>query len=81
MNYSPKIIGLKVLRENMGHYASKIQEGESFIVVKQSRPLFKIGPVTDSVFSEEFLQSLDSAEKDIKSGRIKKIKTLKGLHK
>jgi proteic killer suppression protein len=69
MKYSPKIIGLKVLREKMGEYAVKVAKGESFIVVKQSKPLFKIGPVTDEVFSDEFLQSLDRAERDVAVGR------------
>jgi len=47
MKYSTKIIGLKVLRENMAEYSAKVAQGESFIVVKQSKPLFKIGPVDD----------------------------------
>ena len=79
MKYSPKIIGLKVLREQMGTYTAKIQKGESFIVVKQSKPLFKIGPVTDDIFSDDFLQSLDRAEQDIKAGKVRKIKSLKEL--
>ena len=39
------IVGLKKLRENMGKYAQKVQNGESFIVFKQSNPLFKIVPL------------------------------------
>jgi antitoxin (DNA-binding transcriptional repressor) of toxin-antitoxin stability system len=79
MKYSPKIIGLKVLREQMAHYAAKVQQGESFVIVKQSKPLFKITPVTDDIFTDDFLQSLDQAEKDIKEGRVTKIKSLKDL--
>ena len=37
-----QILGLKELRENMQKYASRVERGESFIVVKKSRPLFKI---------------------------------------
>jgi len=55
MKYSPKIIGLKVLREKMGEYAAKVQQGQSFIVVKQSKPLFKIGPIDDEEESYETL--------------------------
>jgi len=36
------ILGLKELRENMQKYASLIEKGESFIVVKKSKPLFKL---------------------------------------
>lgn len=36
------IVGLKELRENMGKYASLVEKGESFIVVRKSKPIFKI---------------------------------------
>jgi len=39
------IIGLKALRQNMSRYAEKVKGGESFLVVKRSKPLFKITPV------------------------------------
>ena len=37
-----QIIGFKELKANVGAYAKKTQAGHSFIVVKQSKPLFKI---------------------------------------
>lgn len=46
------IIGLKKLRENMTEYAEKVQKGESFIVFKQSKPLFKISPVEEEQWEE-----------------------------
>ena len=58
---------------------AKVAKGESFIVVKQSKPLFKIGPINDDVFSDEFLQSLDRAERDGAAGRVTKIKSLADL--
>lgn len=42
-----KVIGLKELRENVGFYASRVKSGNSFIVVKRSKPLFKISPVDE----------------------------------
>lgn len=39
------VIGLKDLRENLGRYEKKIQAGQSFIVMKRSKPIFTIGPV------------------------------------
>lgn len=41
------ILGLKELRENMQKYASRVKRGESFIVVKKSRPLFKISSIDE----------------------------------
>ena len=41
------IIGLKELRQNVTKYARKVQKGESFVVVKRSKPLFKIAPVDE----------------------------------
>ncbi|MAG12005.1 MAG: hypothetical protein CMI52_04345 [Parcubacteria group bacterium] len=40
-------VGLKELRENMEQYTKKIQKGLTFIVLKRSKPIFKIGPVDD----------------------------------
>lgn len=38
------IVGLKELRENLESYISKVKEGSSFIVVKKSKPVFRISP-------------------------------------
>ncbi len=47
------VIGLKNLRENMSKYAKKVAQGSSFIVFKQSKPLFKISPVNKDETWEE----------------------------
>ena len=47
------IIGLKELRENVAEYARQVARGQSFIVVKQSKPLFKITPVDEEEAWEE----------------------------
>ena len=36
------IIGLKQLRENVDSYIASVKRGKSFIVVRRSRPVFKI---------------------------------------
>ena len=36
------ILGLKELRENIQKYASLVKKGQSFIVVRKSKPLFKV---------------------------------------
>ena len=37
-----KIIGLKDFRQNVSVYADGVREGKSFIVVRRSRPIFRI---------------------------------------
>ena len=65
-----KIIGLKDLRQNMAGYAQKIKKGQSFVVVKQSKPLFKIAPV----YGEEEWEEVVDFTKIRKGGvRIKDI--------
>ncbi len=41
------IIGLKELRENMDTYISRIKRGKSFMVVRRSKPVFKISPIDE----------------------------------
>jgi prevent-host-death family protein len=38
------IVGLKELRENVESYISKVRKGESFLVVRRSKPVFRISP-------------------------------------
>jgi prevent-host-death family protein len=41
------IIGLKELRENIKTYIAQVEKGRSFIVMKRSKPIFKISPARD----------------------------------
>ena len=43
--YKIKIIGLKELRENTATYISEVKKGKSFVVMRKSKPLFRIAPV------------------------------------
>lgn len=42
-----KIIGLKELRENTENYISQVEKGKSFVVVRKSKPVFKLSPVDE----------------------------------
>lgn len=42
------IIGLKELRQNATEIAERAQRGESFVVVKRSKPMFKLSPIDDT---------------------------------
>lgn len=48
-----KLIALKDLRLNMDKYAKEVQLGKSFIILKQSKPLFKISPIDNDENWEE----------------------------
>lgn len=61
------IIGLKELRQNIPGFAKKVQNGQSFIVVKQSKPLFKITPLEQE--TEDWEEVIDFTK--IKKGGVK----------
>ncbi len=64
-----QIIGLKELREKVAHFAREVQRGKSFIVVKQSKPLFKI---SRPIFEEEDLDDDGKWETLIDFTKIRK---------
>jgi prevent-host-death family protein len=43
----PGIIALKDFRLHTQSYISKVAKGESFVVVKRSRPAFRLEPIAD----------------------------------
>ena len=64
-----QIIGFKELKAKVGLFAKKTQAGHSFIVVKQSKPLFKI---SRPVFEEEDLESEADWETVVDFTKIRK---------
>lgn len=42
------IVGLKELRENIETYINAIKKGRSFIVVRKSKPVFKISSINEA---------------------------------
>ena len=42
-----KIVGLKELRHNVEKYAKEAVKGHSLIIVKRSKPLFRMGPLEE----------------------------------
>jgi antitoxin (DNA-binding transcriptional repressor) of toxin-antitoxin stability system len=45
--YKTNIIGFKELRENAEVYIREIEKGRSFLVIRRSKPIFKITPVDE----------------------------------
>ena len=48
INNNHSIVGLKELRENIDSYISAVEKGRSFVVVRKSKPVFKISSVEES---------------------------------
>ncbi len=48
-----KTVGLKELRGNVAKYARKVRAGDSYVVFKHSKPLFKLTPLDDDQRWEE----------------------------
>lgn len=44
---APNTVALKELRENMEKYVGRVNKGESFTVLRRSRPVFNITPVDE----------------------------------
>jgi len=61
------VIELEDLTENVARYASRVQQGESFLVSRQSKPIFKITPVQKS--TEEWEEVIDFRK--IRRGGVK----------
>lgn len=70
------LIGLKELRERVDAYISEVKKGKSFIVVRRSRPVFKIVPPDEA---EELWETVVDFTKWYKDG-IPARKLLKRLH-
>jgi prevent-host-death family protein len=48
INHNHSIVGLKELRENIDSYISAVEKGRSFVVVRKSKPVFKISSLEES---------------------------------
>lgn len=47
-NHNQSLVGLKELRENIETYINAVGKGRSFIVVRKSKPVFKISSLAES---------------------------------
>ena len=52
-----KEILLKELEDNVSLYAARVERGESFVVMKRSKPIFRISPIDSS--DEEWEEVID----------------------
>lgn len=47
------IVGLKELRQNLEKYITEVQKGKSLIVLRRSKPLFRVVPLEEENEWEE----------------------------
>lgn len=41
------VVNLKEFRQNVAKYEARVKKGDSFIVMRRSRPLFRVSPVDE----------------------------------
>jgi len=66
-NHNQSVVGLKELRENVDAYINAVGRGRSFVVLRKSKPVFKISSPTEA--DELWEQVIDFTK--IKKGGIK----------
>ena len=74
-----QIVGLKKLRQNMNDYVRKVKRGQSFTVVKQATPIFRVVPLDMAGNESEWETVVDFTK--IKKGGISTKELLKRLKK
>lgn len=73
-----QIIGLKELREHVSKYSSAVEKGKSFVVVKKSKPIFKISPIDKEEQWEEAVDFTKINKNGVSAKEI--LKTLRKLN-
>lgn len=74
------IIGLKELRENADTFISQVKRGKSFMVVRRSKPIFRIVPPDETDGAWETVVDFTEVYKDGIPARqlLKKLRSLNG---
>lgn len=68
-----KLVSLKELRTRLTHYTKRVSnQGDSFLVLKKSKPVFKIVPVDEEVWETV----IDFTAIDSKGVPLSKVKTI-----
>lgn len=72
-----KIIGVKELQTKTKKIREEVGKGIHFIVVWRSKPIFEIQPLNKGEFAytDDFIERMEQAQEDIRSGRTKKFKS------
>ncbi|KKP37339.1 hypothetical protein A2483_02105 [Candidatus Peregrinibacteria bacterium RIFOXYC2_FULL_33_13] len=57
-----KIIPIKEFRKNLSHYTDFVQQGNTLIVIRRSKPAFKIIPLTEDEKEGKWKTLIDFTE-------------------
>ena len=68
-NSIQNIIGLKELRQNTDNYINKVRKGKTFIIVRKSKPIFKISSPLEDTENWETAVDFTKIKKDGISAR------------
>ncbi|MFQ6049728.1 MAG: type II toxin-antitoxin system Phd/YefM family antitoxin [Candidatus Paceibacterales bacterium] len=68
----PEIIGVKQLYKNLKKISKRVAKGESFIVVKRSKPVFKVIPYRKEKAKQYTLKDLEQLQFKSKDKRLSK---------
>jgi len=64
------LVGLKDLRLNMEKYAQKVKAGQSFVVVKKNKPLFRLSSINENEKWEEVIDFTKIKKSGIDVGEL-----------
>ncbi len=71
------LVGLKELREHMDTYLAQIRKGRSFVVVRRSKPVFKISPPEEAESWETVVDFTEFSKDGIPASQLlKKFRSL-----
>lgn len=80
-----KIIGVKDLQTRTKYIREEVEKGIRFIVVWRSKPIFEIKALESldfadtfhesGIYTDDFLQRMNEAEENIRTGKTKKFKS------
>lgn len=67
------IVGLKDLRLNLEKYIKRVNKGESFTVIRRSKPVFKIAPIDEEDMWETLVDFTEISKNGISGRKLLKI--------
>jgi prevent-host-death family protein len=78
INTKSSIVGLKELRENIDRFIDRVDNGESFTIVRRSQPVFRLSPVdSDGLGWESVADFTEIDERGVSARDI--LRSLKAL--
>lgn len=76
-------VGLKEFRANVAKYAKRAcNNAEEVVVTSHNKPLFKVTPLDEQVYSDSLLEAVQAGKRDRSAGRVyTQEQVLQALHR